>query len=192
MSCGHKYHLSCIANWLTSEHAPRSCPLCRREATSHEVPIRRSAAQPPIAQPPIAHPPVQQEPDLYHTAEIANILSNLIGSSSNQNRRRRLQDWLLIDNYMYMNILENNQTPEGITHIWNIVRNSMNIINNRVSVLLNVSDADYANLLNNVRAPSTEVHLWNQLRSMIVEEQNAIPANNVNQPDQSIIIYNYA
>ena len=137
-------------------------------------------------------PPVQQEPDLYHTAEIANVLSNLIGSSSNQNRRRRLQDWLLIDNYMYMNILENNQTPEGITHIWNIVRNSMNIINNRVSVLLNVSDADYANLLNNVRAPSTEVHLWNQLRSMIVEEQNAIPANNVNQPDQSMIIYNYA
>lgn len=187
MSCGHKYHVSCIANWLTSEHAPRSCPLCRREATSHEVPIRRSAAQPPIAQ-----PPLQQEPDLYHTAEIANVLSNLIASSSNQNRRRRLQDWLLIDNYMYMNILENNQTPEGITHIWNIVRNSMNIINNRVSVLLNVSDADYANLLNNVRAPSTEVHLWNQLRSMIVEEQNAIPANNVNQPDQSIIIYNYA
>ena len=182
LSCGHKYHVSCIANWLTSEHAPRSCPLCRREATSHEVPIRRSAAQPPL----------QQEPDLYHTAEIANVLSNLIGSSSNQNRRRRLQDWLLIDNYMYMNILENNQTPEGITHIWNIVRNSMNIINNRVSVLLNVSDADYANLLNNVRAPSTEVRLWNQLRAMIVEEQNAIPANNVNQPDQSMIIYNYA
>ena len=91
-----------------------------------------------------------------------------------------------------MNILENNQTPEGITHIWNIVRNSMNIINNRVSVLLNVSDADYANLLNNVRAPSTEVRLWNQLRAMIVQEQNAIPANNVNQPDQSMIIYNYA
>ena len=192
MSCGHKYHLSCIANWLTSEHAPRSCPLCRREATSHEVPIRSSAAQPPMPQPPMPQPPVQEQPDLYHTAEIANVLSNLIGSSSNQNRRRRLQDWLLIDNYMYMNILENNQTPEGITHIWNIVRNSMNIINNRVSVLLNVSDADYANLLNNVRAPSTEVHLWNQLRSMIVEEQNAIPANNVNQPDQSIIIYNYA
>ena len=187
MSCGHKYHVSCIANWLTSEHAPRSCPLCRREATSHEVPIRRSAAQPPIAQ-----QPLQQEPDLYHTAEIANVLSNLIGSTSNQNRRRRLQDWLLIDNYMYMNILENNQTPEGITHIWNIVRNSMNIINNRVSVLLNVSDADYANLLNNVRAPSTEVRLWNQLRAMIVQEQNAIPANNVNQPDQSMIIYNYA
>ena len=187
MSCGHKYHVSCIADWLTSEHAPRSCPLCRREATSHEVPTRRPAAQQPIAQ-----PPIQQEPDLYHTAEIASVLSNLIGSSSNQNRRRRLQDWLLIDNYMYMNILENNQTPEGITHIWNIVRNSMNIINNRVSVLLNVSDADYANLLNNVRAPSTEVRLWNQLRSMIVQEQNAIPANNVNQPDQSMIIYNYA
>jgi hypothetical protein len=181
MSCGHKYHVSCIADWLTSEHAPRSCPLCRREATSHEVPSRRSAAQAPL----------QQEPDLYHTAEIANVLSNLIGSSSNQNRRRRLQDWLLIDNYMYMNILENNQTPEGITHIWNIVRNSMNIINNRVSVLLNISDADYANLLNNVRAPSTEVRLWNQLRAMIVQEQNAIPANNVNQPDQSMIIYNY-
>ena len=91
-----------------------------------------------------------------------------------------------------MNILENNQTPEGITHIWNIVRNSMNVINNRVSVLLNVSDADYANLLNNVRAPSTEVRLWNQLRAMIVEEQNAIPANNVNQPDQSMIIYKKA
>lgn len=90
-----------------------------------------------------------------------------------------------------MNILENNQTPEGITHIWNIVRNSMNVINNRVSVLLNISDADYANLLNNVRAPSTEVRLWNQLHSMIVQEQNAIPANNVNQPDQSMIIYNY-
>ena len=186
MSCGHKYHVSCIADWLTSEHAPRSCPLCRREATSHEVPTRRPAAQQPIAQ-----PPVQQQPDLYHTAEIANVLSNLIGSSSNQNRRRRLRDWLLIDNYMYMNILENNQTPGGLTHIWNIVRNSMNVINNRVDVLLNLSDADYANLLNNFRTPATDVRLWNQLRAMIVQEQNAIPANNVNQPDQSMIIYNY-
>ena len=190
MSCGHKYHVSCIANWLTSEHAPRSCPLCRKEATSHEVPTRRSAAA--VAQAPIAQALRQQEPDLYHTAEIASVLSNLIGSSSNQNRRRRLQDWLLIDNYMYMNILENNQTPEGLTHIWNIVRNSMNVINNRVSVLLNISDADYANLLNNVRAPSTEASLWNQLRSMIVEEQNAIPANNANQPNENMIIYNYA
>ena len=196
MTCGHKYHLSCIANWLTSEHAPRSCPLCRREATSHEVPTRRSAAQqpiaqPPIAQPPIAQPPIQGQPDLYHTAEIANVLSNLIGSSSNQNRRRRLQDWLHIDNYMYMNILENNQTSGGLTHIWNIVRNSMNVINNRVDVLLNLSDADYANLLNNFRTPSTEAYLWNQLRAIIVQEQTPIPANNVNQPDQSMIIYNY-
>lgn len=192
MSCGHKYHVSCIADWLTSEHAPRSCPLCRREATSYEVPTRRPAAQPPIAQPPIARAPVQPEPDLYHTAEIASVLSNLIGSSSNQNRRRRLRDWLLIDNYMYMNILENNQTPGGLTHIWNIVRNSMNVINNRVDVLLNISDADYANLLNNFRTPATDVRLWNQLRAIIVEEQNAIPANNVNQPDQNMIIYNYA
>lgn len=192
MSCGHKYHVSCIADWLTSEHAPRSCPLCRREATSHEVPTRRPAAQPPIAQPPIARAPVQPEPDLYHTAEIASVLSNLIGSSSNQNRRRRLRDWLLIDNYMYMNILENNQTPGGLTHIWNIVRNSMNVINNRVDVLLNISDADYANLLNNFRTPATDVRLWNQLRAIIVEEQNAIPANNVNQPDQNMIIYNYS
>lgn len=181
MTCGHKYHLSCIADWLTSEHAPRSCPLCRREATSHEVPTRRPAAQPPI----------QGQPDLYHTAEIANVLSNLIGSSSNQNRRRRLQDWLLIDNYMYMNILENNQTPGGLTHIWNIVRNSMNVINNRVDVLLNLSHADYANLLNNFRTPATEAHLWNQLRAIIAQEQTAIPANSVNQPDQSMIIYNY-
>jgi hypothetical protein len=190
LSCGHKYHVSCIANWLTSEHAPRSCPLCRKEATSHEVPIRRSVAE--VAQVPIPQPPTQEQPDLYHTAEIANVLSNLIMTSSNQNRRRRLQDWLLIDNYMYMNILENNQTPESLTHIWNIVRNSMNVINNRVSVLLNISDADYMNLLNNVRAPLTEASLWNQLRSMIVEEQNAIPVNNLNQPDQNMIIYNYA
>ena len=91
-----------------------------------------------------------------------------------------------------MNILENNQTPEGLTHIWNIVRNSMNVINNRVSVLLNISDADYANLLNNVRAPSTEASLWNQLRSMIVEEQNPNLINNANQPNENMIIYNYA
>jgi hypothetical protein len=190
LSCGHKYHVSCIANWLTSEHAPRSCPLCRKEATSHEVPIRRSAAA--VAQAPIAQALRQQEPDLYHTAEIANVLSNLIRTSSNENRRRRLQDWLLIDNYMYMNILENNQTSESLTHIWNIVRNSMNVINNPVHVLLNISDTDYMNLLNNVRTPLTEAILWNQLRSMIVEEQNAIPANNANQPNQNMIIYNYA
>jgi hypothetical protein len=67
----------------------------------------------------------------------------------------------------------------------------MNVINNRVDVLLNLSDADYANLLNNFRTPATEAHLWNQLRAMIVQEQTAIPANNVNQPDQSMIIYNY-
>ncbi len=91
-----------------------------------------------------------------------------------------------------MNILENNQTPESLTHIWNIVRNSMNVINNPVHVLLNISDTDYANLLNNVRAPSTEASLWNHLRSMIVEEQNAIPVNNLNQPNENMIIYNYA
>ena len=182
LSCGHKYHVSCIANWLTSEHAPRSCPLCRKEATSHEVPIRRSVPQVPR----------QEQPDLYHTAEIASVLSNLIRTSSNENRRRRLQDWLLIDNYMYMNILENNQTPGGLTHIWNIVRNSMNVINNPVHVLLNISDTDYMNLLNNVRTPLTEASLWNQLRSMIVEEQNVIPANNANQPNENMIIYNYA
>ena len=91
-----------------------------------------------------------------------------------------------------MNILENNQTSESLTHIWNIVRNSMNVINNPVHVLLNISDTDYMNLLNNVRTPLTEAILWNQLRSMIVEEQNAIPANNANQPNQNMIIYNYA
>jgi hypothetical protein len=193
LSCGHKYHVSCIANWLTSEHAPRSCPLCRKEATSHEVPIRRSVPQvPEVPQVPISQVPRQEQPDLYHTAEIASVLSNLIRTSSNENRRRRLQDWLLIDNYMYMNILENNQTPESLTHIWNIVRNSMNVINNPVHVLLNISDTDYANLLNNVRAPSTEASLWNHLRSMIVEEQNAIPVNNLNQPNENMIIYNYA
>jgi hypothetical protein len=68
----------------------------------------------------------------------------------------------------------------------------MNVINNPVHVLLNISDTDYANLLNNVRAPSTEASLWNHLRSMIVEEQNAIPVNNLNQPDQNMIINNYA
>jgi len=193
MTCGHKYHLSCIANWLTSEHAPRSCPLCRREATSHEVPTRRSIPQvPEVPQVPVSQVPRQEQPDLYHTAEIASVLSNLIRTSSNQNRRRRLQDWLHIDNYMYMNILENNQTSGGLTHIWNIVRNSMNVINNPVHVLLNISDTDYMNLLNNVRTPLTEASLWNQLRSMIVEEQNAIPANNANQPNQNMIIYNYA
>jgi hypothetical protein len=67
----------------------------------------------------------------------------------------------------------------------------MNVINNRVDVLLNLSDADYANLLNNFRTPSTEAYLWNQLRAIIVQEQTPIPANNVNQPDQSMIIYNY-
>ena len=91
-----------------------------------------------------------------------------------------------------MNILENNQTPGGLTHIWNIVRNSMNVINNPVHVLLNISDTDYMNLLNNVRTPLTEASLWNQLRSMIVEEQNVIPANNANQPNENMIIYNYA
>ena len=91
-----------------------------------------------------------------------------------------------------MNILENNQTSESLTHIWNIVRNSMNVINNPVHVLLNISDTDYMNLLNNVRTPLTEASLWNQLRSMIVEEQNAIPVNNVNQPNQNMIINNYA
>lgn len=189
LSCGHKYHVSCIANWLTSEHAPRSCPLCRKEATSHEVPIRRSVA---AVQSPTAAPPISQQPPAYHTAEIANVLSNLItAASSNQNRRRRLQDWLLINNHTYVDLLENNQTPDSLTDAWNAVRyaNHMRI---RWIELLNLSIGDYANVVNDVRDPSTDLAIWNQLRSMIVEEQNAIPVNNLNQPDQNMIINYYA
>jgi hypothetical protein len=186
LSCGHKYHVSCIANWLTSEHAPRSCPLCRKEATSHEVPIRRSVAQAPIAQ-----ALRQQEPDLYHTAEIANVLSNLIMTSSNQNRRRRLQDWLLINNHTYIDLLENNQTPDALTDAWNAVRYANNM---RIRWIgpLNLSIGDYANVLNNVRDPSTDIAIWNRLRSILVEEQNVIPPNNANQPNENMIINNYA
>jgi len=193
LSCGHKYHVSCIANWLTSEHAPRSCPLCRKEATSHEVPIRRSVAEvPEVPQVPIPQPPTQEQPDLYHTAEIANVLSNLItAASSNQNRRRRLQDWLLINNHTYIDLLENNQTPDALTDAWNAVRyaNHMRI---RWIGPLNLSIGDYANLLNNVRDPSTDLAIWNRLRSILVEEQNVIPANNANQPNENMIINNYA
>ena len=189
LSCGHKYHVSCIANWLTSEHAPRSCPLCRKEATSHEVPIRRSVAE--VPQVPIPQPPTQEQPDLYHTAEIANVLSNLItAASSNQNRRRRLQDWLLINNHTYIDLLENNQTPDALTDAWNAVRyaNHMRI---RWIGPLNLSIGDYANVLNNVRDPSTDIAIWNRLRSILVEEQNVIPANNANQPNENMIINNY-
>jgi hypothetical protein len=113
-------------------------------------------------------------------------------TSSNQNRRRRLQDWLNINNYTYIDLLEDNQTPETLTRVWNATRDASNIINNRLDVLLNLSTADYANVLNNVRVLSTDMAIWNRLRSMVVQEQNPNMINNANQPNQNMIINNYA
>ena len=144
MTCGHTYHLRCISDWLTSAHGARSCPLCRREATSHEVPTSRSAGP----------------------------LSNLnIINSDIHNRRRRIQDWLYIDNQTYMAILENNRTPQYLGYIWNALRNS--------EVLLNLSNIDYSNLQENNRTPATESNIWNQLRHMIIQEANTIPTDNL-------------
>ena len=157
MTCGHTYHLRCISDWLTSAHGARSCPLCRREATSHEVPTSRSAGP----------------------------LSNLnIRNTAIHNRRRRVQDWLYIDNRTYMAILENNRTPEYLTHIWNALRDS--------DMLLNLSNLDLSNLLENNRESATENNIWNQLRHIIIQEANTIPTDNVHLGDDSMIAYNYA
>lgn len=157
MTCGHTYHLRCISDWLTSAHGARSCPLCRREATSHEVPTSRSA----------------------HSLSNLNIIDPAI-----HNRRRRVQDWLHIDNQTYIAILENNRTPQYLRYIWNALRNS--------EVLLNLSNIDYSNLEENNRTPATESNIWNQLRHMIFQEANTIPTDNVHLDHHNTIAYNYA
>ena len=157
MTCGHTYHLRCISDWLTSAHGARSCPLCRREATPYEVPSSRSAGP----------------------------LSNLnIIESAIHTRRRRVQDWLYIDNQTYMAILENNRTPEYLGYIWNALRNS--------EVRLNLSNIDYSNLQENNRTPATESTIWNQLRQMIIQEANTIPIDGVHLDYDNIIAYYYA
>jgi len=157
MTCGHTYHLRCIADWLTSAHGARSCPLCRKEATSHEVPTSRSAGP----------------------------LSNLnIIHSAIHTRRRRVQDWLYIDNQTYMAILENNRTPEYLGYIWSALRNS--------EERLNLSNIDYSNLQENNRTSVTESNIWNQLRQIIIQEANTIPRGGIHLDHDSMITYNYA
>ena len=37
LTCGHAFHIRCIADWFATEHA-NTCPLCRKEAAALEVP----------------------------------------------------------------------------------------------------------------------------------------------------------
>lgn len=38
MSCGHAYHIKCIADWLNT--GANTCPICRKVATDLEKPTK--------------------------------------------------------------------------------------------------------------------------------------------------------
>ena len=39
LSCGHAYHIQCVADWFAT-NAANTCPMCRKVATAKEVPSR--------------------------------------------------------------------------------------------------------------------------------------------------------
>jgi len=42
LSCGHAFHIRCIADWFATAN-PNTCPMCRKEALSLEVPSSGAA-----------------------------------------------------------------------------------------------------------------------------------------------------
>ena len=55
LPCGHAFHWPCLRTWLTSDHDPRSCPLCRQRVHAHDLP--KTCAAPKMLQVPREHVP---------------------------------------------------------------------------------------------------------------------------------------
>jgi hypothetical protein len=57
LTCGHAFHIRCIADWFATEHA-NTCPICRKEAIDLEVPSAKSP--------------------VYHNNRLLSLLDNVI------------------------------------------------------------------------------------------------------------------
>jgi hypothetical protein len=44
MSCGHAYHIKCIADWMNT--GANTCPMCRKVASDLEKPTKTAASNP--------------------------------------------------------------------------------------------------------------------------------------------------
>jgi len=44
MTCGHAFHIKCLADWFSTGLGCTTCPMCRKVATDLEVPTRRDKA----------------------------------------------------------------------------------------------------------------------------------------------------
>ena len=125
MTCGHKFHLGCISDWLTRGHGPKSCPLCRTDATSHEL----SSITP-------------EQP-------VNSVLDNLIAAVSNTipvsltNERLEytdMQEFLGINNEDYENFLDNFRANATVDAIWNRLRNmAISQLNYNPNIIYNVT-----------------------------------------------------
>ena len=125
MTCGHKFHPGCISDWLTRGHGPKSCPLCRTDATSHEL----SSITP-------------EQP-------VNSVLNNLIAAASNTiplavtNERLEytdMQEFLGINNEDYENFLDNFRANATVDAIWNRLRNmAISQLNYNPNIIYNVT-----------------------------------------------------
>lgn len=41
MTCGHSFHLKCLADWFSTGAGNTTCPMCRKAATDLEVPTKQ-------------------------------------------------------------------------------------------------------------------------------------------------------
>ena len=41
MTCGHAFHLKCLADWFSTSSNSTTCPMCRKAATELEIPTTR-------------------------------------------------------------------------------------------------------------------------------------------------------
>lgn len=44
MTCGHSFHIKCLADWFSTGSGNTTCPMCRKVATDLEVPSKAKAA----------------------------------------------------------------------------------------------------------------------------------------------------
>lgn len=43
MTCGHAFHIKCLADWFSTGSGNTTCPMCRKAATDLEVPTKANA-----------------------------------------------------------------------------------------------------------------------------------------------------
>jgi hypothetical protein len=127
MTCGHKFHPGCISDWLTRGHGPKSCPLCRTDATSHEL----SSMTP------------EQPVNLVLNNFIAAVSNTIPVAQVNERPAYTdIQELLGINNEDYENLLDNFRANATVDAIWNSLRNiaiSPLNYNHNLNIIYNVT-----------------------------------------------------